>query len=285
MMKNLKYICLMGILLSAGVAVAGDVNPVKAGQQIAKMAAKSAALPVLDVTTVPAHAVVAMEQEFLRLRSEREKELKQKIKNRISTEKNWDGTAQNSEDTEVDTEQSNVYMPADYVTQSIEKGIVPDSDKIKEDGQKSVEELSVKQQDHWTSSAGTLETKTAYDAARKKTEQEQAIRMMAEALVARKNLDESLKDIAKNSGENYDMSEAAKNLDNKKGTVSAKSDYNHALRQYAMSALVYDQLLSVEQQIVGLRLQARAGKYAQGLEPISDRLTEQDKKEMETGQK
>lgn len=285
MMKNLKYICLMGILLSAGVAMASDVNPVKASLQLYKMARKSSALPVLDVTSVPAHAVVAMEQEFLRLRSEREKELKKKIKNRISTEKNWDGTAQNKEDTPVGSQQSNVYMPSGFITESVEKGIVPDSDKIKEDGQKSVVELSVKQQDNWTSSAGTLESKMAYDAARKKTEQEQAIRMMAEALVARKNLDESLKEIAKKAGENYDMSEAAKNLDNKKGTVSAKSDYNHALRQYAMSALVYDQLLSVEQQIVGLRLQARAGKYAQGLEPISDRLTEQDKKELKTDKK
>ena len=54
------------------------------------------------------------------------------------------------------------------------------------------------------------------------------------------------------------------------GTVAENSDYNQSLRQYAYNGLVYDQLLSLEQQILGLRVQVKATKQIRNAEPLTD---------------
>ena len=43
--------------------------------------------PILDFTSVPTHAIVAIEQDFIRMRTDLEDELKLDIKNRLSAEK------------------------------------------------------------------------------------------------------------------------------------------------------------------------------------------------------
>ena len=104
----------------------------------------------------------------------------------------------------------------------------------------------------------------------------------------RKNIEEKLlggDGPIKQLDSNYQQSDAKKDLDpNGKSagsgenaldsykTVEKTNDYNQVFRQYALNGLVYDQMLSLEQQVLGLRLQAVAGKNAQNMKPLSDKL-------------
>jgi len=59
---------------------------------------------------------------------------------------------------------------------------------------------------------------------------------------------------------------------NKKENVKSKkyeeADQNQAWRDYTYFSVIYDELLSLEQQVVGLRLQARGGLSEQSTEPV-----------------
>ena len=95
--------------------------------------------------------------------------------------------------------------------------------------------------------------------------------MLSQAIVLRKSVSEQLPKLVESLQETYDKSDAAKNV-KAVGTVTENSDYNKELRQYAYNSLIYDQLLSLEQQLIGLRLQVRGYQKMQGLAPLTDQL-------------
>ena len=131
--------------------------------------------------------------------------------------------------------------------------------------------MAVGEQDNLTSSAGSIQSREAYDAKRRYDEQERAIRMLSQAIVLRKSVSEQLPKLVESLQETYDKSDAAKNV-KAVGTVTENSDYNKELRQYAYNSLIYDQLLSLEQQLIGLRLQVQGYQKMQGLAPLTDQL-------------
>lgn len=287
MNKVLKYTLLAGIALSCGIGCRVMAQADIGGEIVGKFAAdnnKYAAIkrfvekvtedrwPVLDVTSIPTHAIVATEQEFIRLRTEVENEVKGQIRERISVpKKKIDGMMK-----DVDAKLSNIEIETGGITGEAGEGMVGKGkdDEIIKDGGKTTYELAQEQQKDYTSSAGTMNEKEAYLQQRKYTEQEQAIRMLALAAVLRKNVTDTVGSVVGDVESKYDESDAKKDLDpqNSKKTVEKTNDYNQTLRQYAHHGLAYDQLLSLEQQVLGLRLQAKAGLYEQGTTPLSDTL-------------
>jgi hypothetical protein len=247
-------------------------------------------VPILDITSVPAHAVVAVEQEFIHLRTDVEDELKNLIKERITVTKD-----KNKQ--EIDTKMAKVKIPSKEANKAVAEGIVgkgigDDKGEIEKDGEKSTYDLAMQQQANWTSAAGSLNAQEEYEKKRAYIEQEQAIRMLGTVGVLRKNIEKKLlcsDGPMQKLASNYEQSDAKKDLDPngkaKKSTdvtenaldeykmVEKTNDYNQVLRQYAFNGLVYDQLLSLEQQVLGLRLQAVAGKSAQDMDTLSDKLT------------
>ena len=81
----------------AGSALMGTVGAVSniagtgllsIGKVISDVSSLMVGWPVLDLASVPAHAIVSIEQEFIRMRTEIEDETKQQIKERLSATKN-----------------------------------------------------------------------------------------------------------------------------------------------------------------------------------------------------
>lgn len=323
MMKYLRYALLAGIALSVSVGATaasrngggafswatnatgtqtGLYNIGKAMQLLGEISATG--IPVLDITSVPAHAVVAVEQEFIRMRTEMEHEVKKQIKERISvkydprsgkgigggsglgkdgfgSDASKAGKKQNRR--EVDAKLSRIEIKADEAIDPVAEGIAGKGVKlangkteIELEGETTTYELALNQQANWTSAAGSVESREAYENRRRYIEQEQAIRMLAAASVLRSNVQNTLTNgdsPVDKSNATYDDSDAKKDLSSKGGKVENTNDYNQTLRQYAYHGLVYDQLLSLEQQVVGLRLQAKAGKQTQSMSPLTDKLT------------
>ncbi len=220
--------------------------------------------PILDFTSVPTHAIVAIEQDFIRMRTDLEDELKLDIKNRLSVEKDKFGNF-------VDTNLQKVKIDIDQTIAPVKEGLVTVDETLKKAGQTETYKLAVGEQDNLTSSAGSIQSREAYDAKRRYDEQERAIRMLSQAIVLRKSVSEQLPKLVESLQETYDKSDAAKNV-KAVGTVTENSDYNKELRQYAYNSLIYDQLLSLEQQLIGLRLQVQGYQKMQGLAPLTDQL-------------
>lgn len=220
--------------------------------------------PILDFTSVPTHAIVAIEQDFIRMRTDLEDELKLDIKNRLSAEKDKFGNF-------VDTNLQKVKIDIDQTIAPVKEGLVTVDETLKKAGQTETYKLAVGEQDNLTSSAGSIQSREAYDAKRRYDEQERAIRMLSQAIVLRKSVSEQLPKLVESLQETYDKSDAAKNV-KAVGTVTENSDYNKELRQYAYNSLIYDQLLSLEQQLIGLRLQVQGYQKMQGLAPLTDQL-------------
>lgn len=220
--------------------------------------------PILDFTSVPTHAIVAIEQDFIRMRTDLEDELKLDIKNRLSAEKDKLGNF-------VDTNLQKVKIDIDQTIAPVKEGLVTVDETLKKAGQTETYKLAVGEQDNLTSSAGSIQSREAYDAKRRYDEQERAIRMLSQAIVLRKSVSEQLPKLVESLQETYDKSDAAKNV-KAVGTVTENSDYNKELRQYAYNSLIYDQLLSLEQQLIGLRLQVQGYQKIQGLAPLTDQL-------------
>ncbi len=220
--------------------------------------------PILDFTSVPTHAIVAIEQDFIRMRTDLEDELKLDIKNRLSAEKDKFGNF-------VDTNLQKVKIDIDQTIAPVKEGLVTVDETLKKAGQTETYKLAVGEQDNLTSSAGSIQSREAYDAKRRYDEQERAIRMLSQAIVLRKSVSEQLPKLVESLQETYDKSDAAKNV-KAVGMVTENSDYNKELRQYAYNSLIYDQLLSLEQQLIGLRLQVQGYQKMQGLAPLTDQL-------------
>ncbi len=288
MKKRLELISFIGVFLCIfGVStpsIAADALSI--GKAIQDVSSLMVGFPILDITSVPAHAVVAMEQEFIRMRTEIENEVKNQIKERISV-------AKDKSQNEIDTMLSKVQIPSKEMIENVSEGIVgkgigDGKGEIEKDAEKTTYDLSMQQQANWTSSAGSLADKDAYEKKRAYIEQEQAIRMLGTVGVLRKNIEEKLmgnEGLIKQMASHYEESDAKKDLgQNEKApssfehalddykTVEKTNDYNQVLRQYALKGLVYDQLLSLEQQVMGLRLQAIAGRAAQDMGVLSDKL-------------
>ena len=107
MKKSLKLMGMIGITFSVMMfqMPAQAENVARTGVKIHKVIDDIKGLmkgfPILDVTSVPSHAVVAIEQEFIRMRTEIEDELKNQIKERITALKDNKGN-------KIDTKLSNV---------------------------------------------------------------------------------------------------------------------------------------------------------------------------------
>jgi len=220
--------------------------------------------PILDFTSVPTHAIVAIEQDFIRMRTDLEDELKLDIKNRLSAEKDKFGHY-------VDTNLQNVKIDINQTIAPVKEGLVTVDETLKKAGQTETYKLAIGEQDNLTSSAGSIQAREAYDAKRHYDEQERAIRMLSQAIVLRKSVSEQLPKLVESLQATYDKSDAAKNV-KATGTVTENSDYNKELRQYAYNSLIYDQLLSLEQQLIGLRVQVQGYQKMQGLAPLTDQL-------------
>ena len=300
MKKYLKYALLVGcaLLMSTTVSAASDIkwsakevssSHVNKGVTIAKamkmLVNLGAGVPILDVTSVPAHAVVATEQEFIRLRTEIEDETKKQIKERVSVKHRPDkipGGSVKLKD-KVDAKLSRIDIQSKKANKSVEEGIAGKGVELSNgkteseyEGETSTYDLTINQQANWVSGAGDIEGREKYENRRRYVEQEQAIRLLAAAAVLRNNVSENLMKAGESPIEKantvYEKSDAKPDLSGKGGMVEVTNDYNQSLRQYAFQGLVYDQLLSLEQQIIGLRLQTKAGKYAQGMDPLTDKL-------------
>ena len=306
MKKCLKYALLVGcaLFMATTVEAASDATWSSADraasyarsyhnraaniQKVMDMLKKlGSGVPILDVTSVPAHAVVATEQEFIRLRTEFEDEVKKQIKERVSVKykpiKTGPNTPAKRSKEKLDAKLSKVEINSKDANKSVEEGITGKGVKLANgkmeseyEGETSTYDLTIVQQANWVSGAGDIEGREKYENRRRYIEQEQAIRLLAAAAVLRNNVSQNLlgsgnSPIDKANAE-YEISDSKKDLSGKGGMVEVTNDYNQSLRQYAYQGLVYDQLLSLEQQIVGLRLQTKAGKYAQGMDPLTDKL-------------
>ena len=279
MKKNLK---LTGIIICSLVLMCQPVEASKStdglvsiGQVQNDVSGLMGGWPVLDFISVPSHAIVAIEQEFIRMRTEIENEVKTQIKERLSATKNNIGQ-------QIDTKLSAIEIPSSEANKAVSEGLVGEGvpvdgkSEFKKDAEKTTYDLSIQQQENWTSAAGSLAEKEKYAQKRAYIEQEQAVRLLGTIGVLRKNIQEKLlgeKGVMKQLECNFNKSDAKKDLEPQGGgAVEKTNDYNQVIRQYAFNGLVYDQLLSLEQQILGLRLQAIAGRSAQNISPLSDKL-------------
>ena len=298
MKKSLKFVGVLGVVCSLLVMPqvsfagnSGGSGVLSIGKVISDIGGLMVGYPVLDLASVPAHAIVSIEQEFIRMRTEIEDETKQQIKERLSVTKNNVGQT-------IDTQLSEVKILSEEANKLVSEGIagkgiiVNGKGEIEADAEKETFDLAIQQQANWTSAAGSLRSMEEYKAKRAYIEQEQAIRLLGTVGVLRKKIQDQL--MCQKSGplkhldSNYEQSDAKKDLDPNRGnkTVEKTNDYNQVFRQYAFNGLLYDQFLSLEQQLLGLRLQAVAGQKAQNMTPLSDKLetkSQSDEAETEVG--
>ncbi len=266
MMKNcIKRILLTGVVISTlSVNTATFAQGSSLGAAIALMTALSPGLPVFDFTSVPAHTIVHTEQALIQEITKQEAEIKKQIKDRVSKTVGPDGQ-------QVDAKLSAVKINSAETNQAVAEGLIAKSEAIEQDAKTTPYELAKEQMENMTSRAGTLTSKEAYAQKRKYDEQEQNIRLLSEVLALKGGIDEKLKETKESLKRTYSSTTVESNLSGG-GTVAEGSDYNQSLRQYAYNGLVYDQLLSLEQQILGLRVQVKATKQIRNAEPLTDVL-------------
>jgi len=176
----------------------------------------------------------------------------------------------------IDAKLSKIKIKSKEVIDSVGSGIAGEGVDgiIKTQGKTSPADLVDYQQKKYISAAGTQDTKAAYEKQRQYDEQEQAVQMIAYAATVRQNVNDTIGTLVDKVNANYEDSDVKKDLDpeNKKSKVEKTNDYNQVLRQYAYYSLVYDQLLSLEQQIIGLRLQTKGALAEQKASVLSDVL-------------
>ena len=210
---------------------------------------------------MPAHTIVYTEQALIQEITKQESEVKKQIKDRIS--KSVVGGKQ------VDAKLSAVKITSAETNKAVAEGLIGESKLIEQDAKTTPYELANEQMENMTSSAGTLADKEAYAQKRKYDEQEQNIRLLSEVLALKGGVDEKLKEMKESLNKTYSNTSVEANLTGS-GSVDQNSDYNQSLRQYAYNGLVYDQLLSLEQQILGLRLQVKSTKQIRNADPLTD---------------
>ncbi|MBR6412469.1 MAG: hypothetical protein IKS41_04845 [Alphaproteobacteria bacterium] len=181
----------------------------------------------------------------------------------------------------VDSKLSKIEINSCSITKKVGEGVVGKGvdDIIITQGNKTAQELANAQQDAYVSAAGTMEEQALYEQKRKYTEQEQAIQLIAYAATVRETVKDKIGEVVDETRGHYEASDVKKDLDpeSKKKVVEKTNDYNQALREYAYYSLVYDQLLSLEQQIMGLRLQAKGALAEQKATALSDVLKSEKK--------
>ena len=302
MKKSFKYLLMAGLVVglttsgnawaSSSISYSSDtVDVVKAAETLAKLS--TGVWPVIDITSTPAHAVVAIEQKLIRKRTGMESEVKDAIRRRLSLDMKKpvggeittegttkkDGEAAETGTTQpkrVDGKLSKVKIKTAKATGKAEGGLVGDGadGEIAEDGKSTTRSLSDKQRKGYVSSAGSLSDQEKYELQRQYQEQEEAIRMLALASALRSSIDEKLMPMMEAAEDHYNKTATKEDLDpkNKKPTVKSKkyeeADQNQAIRDYTYFSVIYDQLLSMEQQVIGLRLQAKGGMAEQSTEPV-----------------
>jgi len=303
MKKSFKYLLMAGLVVglatsesawaSSSISYTSDtVDAVKAAETLAKLS--SGVWPVIDITSTPAHAVVAIEQKLIRKRTGMESEVKDAIRRRLSLD--WkkpiggeittEGTTKKDEESEetgkstkpkrVDGKLSKVKIKTEEATGNAEGGLVGEGadGEVKDDGKTSTRDLSEKQREGYVSSAGSLSDQEKYELQRQYQEQEEAIRMLALASALRSSIDGKLMPMMEAAEDHYNKTATKEDLDpkNKKPNVKSKkleeADQNQAIRDYTYYSVIYDQLLSLEQQVIGLRLQAKGGLAEQSTEPV-----------------
>ncbi|MDY6407798.1 MAG: hypothetical protein SPL08_03745, partial [Pseudomonadota bacterium] len=261
---------------------------------------------VLDVTSVPAHITILVAQEGLRIVTKEEDSIKEKIRPRLSVIKkklsegadagdggdgndgdgDGDDSANGEDDKQiVDAKLSKIKIETSCITDIAGSGIVGTGvdDIIKTHGNTTSQELVDDQQKKYISAAATMEGEALYEKQRQYNEQEQAVQMIAFAATVRKNVNDTIGEIVDEVDAHFEASGDEKECkygcvkrdldpENKKDEVHKNADYNQSLREYAYYSLVYDQLLSLEQQIIGLRLQAKAALSEQKADVLSDVL-------------
>ena len=269
-----------GLLLGAGVARAERATKELTPQDLAIGAAAfsqyvsqsaSAIWPMLDITSIPTHAIVSFEQEFLNMKTQAETEAKKAVQSAIAGESTQTVATifGMGPDRAVGNVMSDVKIPADNVNNLVGTGVVGVSDTVTKAGQQTTHAITITEQRNYTSDAGSMAGKEEYMKTRSYTEQEQAIRMLIQAVIVRKNVAEKVPAVVQEMNQQY---QSAINGDLSSGGGESPNNENVAWRQYAAQGLAYDQLLSLEQQILGLRLQAKGGAYEQKLKPLRDKL-------------
>ena len=328
MNKVWKYVLLVGVavsMTSAGEALGSSADAVGMAKTLAV-----GGYPVEDITSVPAHAIIAGGQGAFREGSKKVKKQKEKIRERLSVSKKQekqenedDEETENEEDTDndeaggggddagddvgddsgddtgdeedggkakkktkvIDAKLSKIKIKSNAVTDEVGEGIVGEgvNNIITTQGKQSSKKLVDDQQKKYISAAGTEETQAHYEKQRQYNEQEQAVQMIAYAATVRQNVSDTIEGLVDKVESNYKKSGGKKNCDygcvkrdldpkNKNTEVHKNADYNQVLRQYAYYSLIYDQLLSLEQQIIGLRLQAKGALSEQRASVLSDVL-------------
>ena len=308
-----KYMLLVGVAvcmtasgeaLGKGLGAAGIAKTIAVG-----------GWPVLDFTSGPAHVHIYTTQNLLRRQSKQTKEKKMDIRKRVSVrkkDKNKTGSENDEEtenNTETDTEKSKsnndwyyydletgvrkekgekidsklskIKINSCDITDKVGDGVVGTGvdDIITTQGNKTAQQLADAQQNNYVSAAGTMAEQVLYEQKRRYVEQEQAIQMIAYATTVRQNVKDKISDVVDETRGHYEASDVKKDLDpeSKKDKVEKTNDYNQVLREYAYYSLVYDQLLSLEQQIMGLRLQAKGALAEQRATALSDVLESEKK--------
>lgn len=142
-------------------------------------------------------------------------------------------------------------------TQKMAKGFLDIPDELsREYTGVSSKKLAQITQEALTTTAGTIETISRYMKERAYEEQNRSVQMVASALVIKNGL--------KTLQESIDAFQ--------KGYKGGASDYNQALRDNANVRLLYDQLLSLQQQIVAQRVQIKGGTQKGFVMPLTQSL-------------
>lgn len=278
--SKIKLFSLMLCLMTGAVSVRAE----RATQELSKqdLAIGSAAFssyvaqsataiwPMLDITSIPTHAIVAFEQDFLNIKTQMETEAKKAVQGAIAGEavqsvKSLWGMGP---DRLVGNVMSDVKINMEEVKDLVGEGVADVTEAAKA-GKETTYALMMKGVATYTSGSGSMAGKEEYMKTRSYAEQEQAIRMLAQAVVVRKNVADKVPEVVREMNEQYQSSVGG---DLASGGGESANNENVAWRQYAAQGLAYDQLLSLEQQILGLRLQAKGSSYEQKLKPLSEEL-------------
>lgn len=166
-----------------------------------------------------------------------------------STEEELQSALKNSS-TSVDVGIYNVKLDSTKDTKKVAKGLLDMPDDLsREYTGVSSKQLASTVQDALTTTAGTIESISQYIKERAYEEQDRVIQLVAASLVIKnglKNLQEAINAF-------------------QSGYKGGATDYNQALRDNANVRLLYDQLLSLQQQIISQRLQIKGGNQKSGV--------------------
>ncbi len=198
--------------------------------------------PVLDSLSSVPLSVVSGAQTIIKAYTDTESELQNLLKNA---------------NTSVDLGIFEIKLSLSKDTEKVAKGLLDMPDDLsREYTGVSSKQLASTVQDALTTTAGTIESISQYVKERAFEEQDRVIQLVAASLVIKnglKNLQEAIGAF-------------------QSGYKGGATDYNQALRDNANVRLLYDQLLSLQQQIVSQRLQIKGGNQKSGVMTMTQSL-------------